>query len=88
MLGEPCALFALERKQLLFRLLLNHGVVRRMRVHNASSLCSLAACRYAPGVMGMSMDQSANLMWRLLNGQIPKKNKVGGRLGWGPLAGV
>lgn len=28
--------------------------------------------------MGMSMDESANLMWRLLNGQIPKKNKVGG----------
>ncbi|KAL4437221.1 hypothetical protein ABPG75_004360 [Micractinium tetrahymenae] len=31
--------------------------------------------KYSPGVMGMSMDQSANLMWRLLNGQIPTKNK-------------
>lgn len=31
--------------------------------------------KYTPGVMGMSMDESANLMWRLLNGQIPKKNK-------------
>lgn len=31
--------------------------------------------KYSPGVMSMSMDQSANLMWRLQNGQIPKTNK-------------
>ena len=32
--------------------------------------------KYRPGVMGMSMDESAHLLWRLMNGQIPKKNFV------------
>lgn len=34
---------------------------------------------YRPGVMGMSMDESAHLLWRLMNGQIPRVNQVGGR---------
>jgi len=33
--------------------------------------------KYRPGVMSMSMDQSANLIWRLQNGQIPRRNQVG-----------
>lgn len=31
---------------------------------------------YRPGVMGMSMDESAHLLYRLQNGHIPKVNKV------------
>lgn len=39
--------------------------------------------RMNPGVMSMSMDQTANLLWRLDNGQIPAKNKASrGACGW------
>lgn len=32
--------------------------------------------RYRPGVMALAMDQTANLLWRLQNGAIPKKHQV------------
>lgn len=34
---------------------------------------------YRPGVMGMSMDESAHLLYRLLNGEVPKVKKVRAR---------
>ena len=32
--------------------------------------------KWRPGVMGMSMDQTANLLWRLMSGEIPRINQV------------
>jgi hypothetical protein len=50
---------------------------RRSSCAGVAPLFNKTFGRWSPGVMAMAMDETAHLLWRLMNGEIPKRNKVG-----------